>query len=605
LGVGGFFPPINSISFCLGGLLLWGRVANWAYVDLCGFRRLAQVNKRFSVKADGVMNLRLMSAHVLTALRGLPRWFGLVPLFVWVAWAFWPVMAGDFVADDYVFVATGRMVDAPWAAFWQSHFFEPYYFRPIGVLSWWLATRLFGLDYGLHSLINLVLHCVNVALLYGLLRGFALRVSAIYAGAALFALGPFAMATILWPSNRFDLIAVGFLLLQAIAMRRALVGGAAWVVVATLAALGACWGKELAYPVATVLACLALAARGVAWRRRLLVFALTGLAVSLAFLVRHVVLVDAYALTATDPLLRVLRGSVAMLGKLPALTSLAVGEVAAVGFGAVILGVFAVALVALTGVARGDRRLGLLMGVGAVGAAAFVVQTPLAAAFAPMLDGAVFGTVTFARFYYAPWAVGCVLMALLVSTPSGVSVVWGRCAGAVLLVAAIIVGGSSRSLSVAFARWTASDVRPMALAATAVVESAARSQSAGPCVVVLLDTELKHPYFRMFSDVTVKARTGVPDAVWRCYVMSERTPWLFAFPAVATLADLPLLAVPDFGGQSKADSFWGGVRYRYRLPAADVLTLPGAHFLLWREGVFLDVTAEVRRGERKVLTRDW
>ena len=41
---------------------------------------------------------------------------------------------GDFVIDDYVFIATARMVEAPWAAFWQSHFYEPFYFRPIGVL---------------------------------------------------------------------------------------------------------------------------------------------------------------------------------------------------------------------------------------------------------------------------------------------------------------------------------------------------------------------------------------------------------------------------------------------------------------------------------------
>ena len=122
--------------------------------------------------------------------------FVLLPLFALLAWIYLPVTRGDFVADDYVFIVTARMVDTPLAAFWQSHFYEPYYFRPLGVLSWWLATRLFGLDYSAHSLINVVLHCVNVGLLWWLLRALALRVSAVIAGTVLFALGPFALATI-------------------------------------------------------------------------------------------------------------------------------------------------------------------------------------------------------------------------------------------------------------------------------------------------------------------------------------------------------------------------------------------------------------------------
>ena len=155
---------------------------------------------------------------------GALPWLLLLPLFVLLAWIYLPVTRGDFVGDDYVFLATARMVDAPLVAFWQSHFYEPYYFRPVGVLSWWGATRLFGLDYTSHSLINLLLHFTNVGLLFWLLRALALRASAIVAGVVLFALGPFALATILWPSNRFDLLAVGFLLAQAFAIVRALQG---------------------------------------------------------------------------------------------------------------------------------------------------------------------------------------------------------------------------------------------------------------------------------------------------------------------------------------------------------------------------------------------
>ena len=132
-----------------------------------------------------------------------------------MAWAYWPVTRGDFVIDDYVFIATARMVEAPWAAFWQSHFYEPFYFRPIGVVSWWVAQRAFGLDYLPHALINLALHGINVLLLVVLLRSLAVRGWALLAGAALFALAPFSLGPALWPSNRFDLLATGFLLLLA------------------------------------------------------------------------------------------------------------------------------------------------------------------------------------------------------------------------------------------------------------------------------------------------------------------------------------------------------------------------------------------------------
>ena len=154
----------------------------------------------------------------------LLAWAVLLPLFAMLAWIYLPVTRGDFVADDYVFLATSRMVDTPHAAFWQSHFYEPYYFRPIGVLSWWVLTYFFGLNYAAHSLINLFLHMINAGLMLWLLRARALRASGVVSGVVLFALGPFALATILWPSNRFDLLACGFLLMQAIAMVRALQG---------------------------------------------------------------------------------------------------------------------------------------------------------------------------------------------------------------------------------------------------------------------------------------------------------------------------------------------------------------------------------------------
>ncbi len=522
------------------------------------------------------------------------RWIVLLPLFVLLAWIYLPVTRGDFVADDYVFVATSRMVNAPLSAFWQSHFYEPYYFRPIGVLSWWLATSLFGLDYASHSLINLILHCVNAGLLFWLLRALALRTSAVAAGVALFAVGPFALATILWPSNRFDLLAVGFLLAQAIAMVRALQGNVFAFPLAMLAALGACWSKESAYAISTMMCFVVLVANHVPWRRRGTLFVLLGGVISGAFFWRQRILSDAYAIASADPVGQVIDGTRAMALSLPKLTKLIAGASMVPWFGWGLLGACLLALLWVRRDAEVSR--GLIGGALLVLLAAVVVQTPLAKAFAPMLDGGPFGTITFARFYYAPWAVSSVVVALVLAR--------GRMGGvaALGLVAAMVAAGlAARPLAESFVEWTRQEIKPMSVAATQLVDA----NNESPCVYVLLGTQGKQPYFRMFSDVTVKARTASPEKTWRCQVMTESTPWLFAFPATANPFELPLRTITNPDGKEKADSVWSSIRYRYRLPARDLATLPSARFFEWRDERFVDVTEEVRAGARQVVSKDW
>lgn len=524
--------------------------------------------------------------------------FVLPLLFALLAWIYWPVTRGDFVADDYVFITTARMVNTPLAAFWQSHFYEPYYFRPLGVLSWWLATRLFGLDYSAHSLINLVLHCANVGLLFWLLRALTLGTGAVIAGTVLFALGPFALATIMWPSNRFDLLATAFLLLQAMAMLRALRGSVLALPLAMLAALAACWSKELAYPVATTLAWVGLAASSAPWRRRAMLFALLGAAIGGAFFVRHFTVTGAYAIASADPMAQMADGALAMISSLPRLTELIVGTARAPWLGWTLLGAVIIALVwARRDAAPLNRLTG---GAALVFVAAFIVQTPLAKAFAPMLDSGPFGTVTFARFYYAPWLAACVLAALVVARARP-----GRTLALVLVAISMAAAITARPLSESFAAWTRNEISPVANAVTEIVDAGAKASDSAPCVYVFLGTQRKHPYFRMFADVTMKARTAMPEKTWRCYVMTESTPWLFAFPAHITPLELPLRIITNPDGSAKADSTWSSIRYRYRLPAKEVAALPGAHFFDWRSGVFVDVTDEVKRGERKVKSQDW
>ena len=520
----------------------------------------------------------------------------MLTLCAFLLWFYVPVTRGDFVADDYVFLATARMVDAPLAAFWQNHFYVPDYFRPIGVLSWWVSTRLFGLDYVSHSLVNLVLHAANAGLLLWLLRALALPASSAIAGVTLFALGPFELATMLWPSNRFDLLAIGFLLTQAIAMVRALQGNQFAVPLAMLAALAACWSKELAYPVATVMACLGLAASGASWQRRAVLFVLLGLAIGGAFFVRQAIVTGAFALAGADPGARIVAGATAMITSLPTLTPLIVGVERMPWFVWGVLGaLFAAMIWERRGATEFNRLLG---GATLVLLAAFIVQTPLAKNFAPMLDGSAFGTITFARFFYAPWIALCVVVALIVSRGR-----LGSLAALVIVGVTVAAAMTARPLASSFSDWTRKEVQTISVAATQVVEASVIDDQ--PCVFVFLGTQGNHPYFRMFADVTVKARTTTPNKVWRCHVMTESTPWLFAFPTTLTPVDLPLRPIPNASGAATPDSGWSSIRYRYRLPSKDLALLPGARFFDWRHDRFTEATEDVRRGERKVKSQDW
>ena len=58
--------------------------------------------------------------------------------------SFWPLRTGSFVTDDAVFRLTSSLVTHRWGTFYTSHFFEPYDYRPVGLVFWWYAYALMG-----------------------------------------------------------------------------------------------------------------------------------------------------------------------------------------------------------------------------------------------------------------------------------------------------------------------------------------------------------------------------------------------------------------------------------------------------------------------------
>lgn len=531
-------------------------------------------------------------------------------LLVLVCWCFWPVTAGGFVIDDYVFIAQSRMVDAPWAAFWSNHFYEPLYFRPIGVTIWWIATRLFDLNYMAHSVINLVLHGANVILVALLVRALTERIAAAMAAAAVFALLPFSFAAILWPSNRFDLLSVLFLLLTAIACNRFLRNGhpLTWLA-AGGAALAACLSKELAFPIATATAFLCLVVTPSApWQRRVGLFAMLGGAITLAFVWRHAMLPMPYAAASNDVMAMLWRGAAAWTEALPKLFAHSTNHDSFANF-AIVTALLAIAFAAATALFFPRRArhhwnhspVRALFGATVILAVSALSQWPLASNFAPMLDGGALGTTTYARFFYAPAAALAILIGLVVTHARLV-----RSVATLLTLCGITIGLQTRATADAFARWTQEKIEPVSLAASRVVDAVSRD-AASPCVVVFLDTQANNnPWFRMFSDVTVKALTTRPETTWRCAVLTESTPWIFISPANQALAEIGLSPIiVDAKGTLKPDYAWGGVRYRYRTMVGDARQLTNAKFFRWNGREFVDITDDVRTGKYAVKTHGW
>ena len=538
---------------------------------------------------------------------------GCVPLALLLsvlAWALTPSLTGDFVADDYVFLATARMVDAPLTAFWHWHFYEPVYFRPVVLVVWWVTGRWFGLDYAWHAAFNAVLHMTNVALLWVLLGRFVPAFWPRVLGVAWFAFGPLSLGAVLWLSDRFDLLAVTFLLVALLAaLWRNRVVGVAFVFLASLAA---CWSKEWALVACLVAALLmmvgarsrVLPARPMMAAGMLLAVALAG---SVAAVLRSTSL-DGGPASVVGGFIRGAKVADGLAAWFDGAWRIAVAQGLSLSVAVVLVGAAAIAsLVCLRRFgagAPGPRSALLLLGGSLLMLVAVVLpQLVTVGGYLGLIDSGAFGVATTARFYYgAMVAFAGVLAALLAMVnlrpvPMRAVAVCAMVCGAQYLVA-------GHRLATDVARWATGELAPIAVAATKVVDAVANDVGE-PCVVVLLGTQVRHPYFRMFSDAIVKARTRSPVTAWRCHVMAETTPWVFVFPSLVVPVSLPLRAVPFIGESAKPDTVWNTARYRYRLPASDMAALPGARYFDWRDGAFVEVTDSVRGGGLRVGWADW
>jgi Tfp pilus assembly protein PilF len=120
---------------------------------------------------------------------------------------------GVYVTDNY-HVKYGLHRDTfKWAFKWAMTSYDAANWHPLTWLSHMLDYRLFGDRAGGHHDVNLLLHVVNVGLLFWVLRWATGRPWPSLMVAALFALHPINTETVVWIAERKNLLSMTFLLL--------------------------------------------------------------------------------------------------------------------------------------------------------------------------------------------------------------------------------------------------------------------------------------------------------------------------------------------------------------------------------------------------------
>jgi len=123
------------------------------------------------------------------------------------------------------------------------------------------------------------------------------------------------------------------------------------------------------------------------------------------------------------------------------------------------------------------------------------------------------------------------------------------------------------------------------------------------CKIYFLDTGEQGIYFRMFLQPALMQALPREHAATHCFFLSEHAPWYNLLQA-AGLPENPQLplATMTVGRQPFPPLPLGNLVY-YFLVIPDVPAVvddPRASFFAWKDGRFVDVTAEVRARRRVV-----
>ncbi len=162
---------------------------------------------------------------------------------------YWPALGAGFVGDDFMILHRLRPLAGAGDVlrFFRGEFFE--YYRPLGFVSQAVDWAIAGQSATQFHLTNLIVHAINVVLVWLIARALSPRPTTALLAALLFALHASNTEAVIWISARFDLLATCFALAAVCWMVRQ---GAGNGIVPALLFLPALLSKEaaVALPVA-------------------------------------------------------------------------------------------------------------------------------------------------------------------------------------------------------------------------------------------------------------------------------------------------------------------------------------------------------------------
>src|SRR5580765_2543988 len=540
------------------------------------------------------------------------RWriAGLLIALVLGAWCYAPGLQAFFAQDDFAFLALVRLLQQPWLLFVHNHFPDYAYFRPLGVLLWWLVADAAADTAWPQYALNLALPLGCVAALYTLLQRLRRDAPLNALWAALYAVHPLAIGTALWLSDRFDLLATLFSLLAVTAALAYAERPRATTLAGLLGALlSALLSKELGI-VAAAAAAAAIAfaprARLDAKRRALALGAIAALTLAWLAYRRAMLSVPGGDGAAHLPALAAfangfcnwLRAGAVYLFADPRAPRWAV-----VGISFTTAAWLAAALLARRNAANSPPRLHVAAALLVLILLPGVIQAPVAAKHLAAGIGAdpfFFNLIVPSRFFHLALA-GLFAALALITTPQRVTAASPalRLSTAGILLALVALVPLSRHIAHDYAEGTNKQAAAFAAAETALAQAALPQHG---CQVYFLRTSALWG-FAGLSDSIAKGLATQPERLAHCLVSTEQPAWTYFVRRDSVQPDdyRPLHPL-EVAGKPFPVLEIGDTQALYFTMGEDLRTAPPASaiFLEYRDDRFVDISAAVRSGERKI-----
>lgn len=531
---------------------------------------------------------------------------------------FYPALSSYFFADDFGFLAISRHIRNPLTFFNNDHFPGSFYYRPFGMLSWWLSYKLFGTQYVFHNLLNMLIHIGNAYVLFRIFDLIRTNIKLNILLALLFLVHPLTISTSMWLSDRFDLLATLFILFTIYSfLRYRLEGSRAAYFFALAACILASLSKEIAYftpLLVTIVAWYIHSNDGRTWRLKLSEIAPFYAAILLIIGARFVLLRGTEKLLLGDnPLSKVLVGGVRhWLHLLPNFYTyytdflqwnVVVGVLLLVSI-LILASLSLRAVFLLRTVSWSEVTLGLTIILIPAILQAPVSFTGLAYNTSGGFD---YSNLVGSRFYYLSF-VGFLLVAhqLLGAVCSAfinpdTNLIVTRLVYFLLIVQIIAYGVLSHLLGSSWSNLSNGQARRVVEQTSLASEQISLPQKG--CKLYILNTPSDSQYFREYSDSILKSIAPQQSRIVHCLVLTEKSPWfqLMLREDMKTMQAAPLRDA-IVAGQPFAPTLIDTLAFIYlNVPSSAEISLDtNAVFIEFDGQKYVNVSQQVRFGSKRV-----